>query len=147
MKIEVLKNKSLFYKRYIGPYGPENRRHMKQFKKYLDEQNLMRDDLVIIAQALDNPQITNPNLCRYDIGIINVEKDLVKELNEGVINDGNYAVIVLDHTEKAIHEFWRNFPQYLIENDLQFDEKNAVLERYDSPLLKQNLCEILIPIK
>lgn len=66
---ERMPSSRVLYMRRTGEYGSENYRLMDTFKKWVKEHNLYDEDSVIYAAAMDNPAITEPCQCRYDICI------------------------------------------------------------------------------
>lgn len=42
-------------------------KHIETFKTWANLNNLMNDKSVIISITWDNPSITNPTFCRYDV--------------------------------------------------------------------------------
>ncbi len=89
-------------RRRTGAYGPENHRLMEAFKQWTQEQGLEMEP--IYAMAMDDPAVTAPCQCRYDICIPKPENwqpdqntALCREL-EG----GWYAVFVIPHTVQGV---------------------------------------------
>ena len=55
MIIEEFKNIEIAYMRRVGKYGSENKQLMENFKAYLKENNLLKNDSTILGIAMDDP--------------------------------------------------------------------------------------------
>ena len=64
MTIEKLEDMQIAYMRRTGGYGEGNRQLMEQFKRYLREHALLREDTTILGIALDDPAEKPPAACR-----------------------------------------------------------------------------------
>ena len=69
MNIEEIYDHKVIYMRRTGQYGVENYELMCKMKAWADERGLLTNDAVLFGIALDNPQFTKPNECRYDVPI------------------------------------------------------------------------------
>lgn len=65
--LEAIPPVDVFYLRRTGCYGEENTLLMKRFQKWMKTHHLYSSDAVILALALDNPETTPPDSCRYDV--------------------------------------------------------------------------------
>lgn len=68
IEIKTLPAMQLAYLRYIGPYGhPDVTRTWERFGSWCADQGLMHPRRRMLGIALDNPGITPPGRCRYDV--------------------------------------------------------------------------------
>ena len=144
MKIEYFKGITIAYRRAIGEYGIKNYKFMESFKRYLEENYLMNDRVTILGIALDNPEVIPADELRYDVGIISNNLDKVINLSTRNIDDGEYAIFEVSHTESAIKKFWKSI--YDLDNRISIDYNKLIIERYKIEKIKNNLCEFCVPI-
>lgn len=100
----------------------------------------------IYGISQDNPTITPPEECRYDV-IISVDNDWeVKEpANTGIFEGGKFAVFTIVHTTEAVREFWNNLNSVVSKHNLKL--RNApIVERYKEEEGEDKYCEVLLPI-
>ncbi|WP_125591290.1 AraC family transcriptional regulator [Companilactobacillus jidongensis] len=145
MNIEHLPSTKIVYFRRIGEYGIENKYLMQSFKKWVKKEGLFQDSS-ILGIALDDPQNTPVNDCRYDACLITDKTNFNNNVKQRTLVNGSYAVFKLIHTEKVINEFYDNMVQIINKNQLNVDDR-PIVERYQPKLVNQGYCEILIPIK
>lgn len=67
--VESLPAKTVFYKRRVGAYGPENYALMDAVKAILKEKDLFLENTVIYGIALDDPNKVSAEHCRYDVAV------------------------------------------------------------------------------
>ncbi|MBV7392248.1 GyrI-like domain-containing protein [Enterococcus sp. ALS3] len=144
LSIENMDSETIFYKRRIGTYGPENFILMDTLKTLMKDKNVFNNDTIIYGIALDNPNITSPQNCRYDVAT-NTEISS-NEISKRELPSGKYATFLIDHTTEAVQSFWNTFSDHLSESSLEFDNSRPILERYKQSLVSNSLCEILVPI-
>lgn len=144
MKIESFNNVCIAYMRRNGSYGIENEKLMEDFKAYVKQQNLLQEDSVLFGIALDDPTNTPPHKQRYEVGIL-LKKNQTCSLPKHALEDGNYAVIEVAHTQEGVMEFWQNLQTYIKDFDVAVEK--PILERYAMDLVKQHVCEFCIPLK
>ncbi|WP_265459688.1 AraC family transcriptional regulator [Enterococcus sp. HY326] len=147
--VEILAPAKVAYLRNIGPYGSrENFELMTQFKTWIAENNLEQqvEKTGILAIARDNPAITAPENCRFDL-LLKIREDFYPELPVQVADfaGGKYAVFEVSHTQEAIQEFWAQLPQIIEENHLQTKEL-PLIERYKAGISDKQPSEFLLPL-
>ena len=143
--IESLPSKTVFYKRRVGAYGPENYALMESVKSHLKKEKIFTENTVIYGIALDDPTKISAEHCRYDVA---VESDAtILSMNSRELDSGEYAVFQIDHTSNAVSAFWNNFPLLLSQDSYTIDLSRPILERYKIDLINDERCEMLVPIK
>lgn len=145
MNIETFNNIEIAYKRNIGPYGIKNKELMEDVKRILKINNLLSDDTVIVGVPLDNPKYCNCSKLRYDVGIIIDEPKNIEGLHRRLIDNGDYIIFEIEHTTKAIEYFWNEFQ--ITAKQLNISKTKPIIERYDYKKIKENKCEICIPLE
>lgn len=139
------------YMRQIGPYGEANYRLMAKLKRWAITRDLLKKNSTIMGIAQDDPEVTPPEKCRYDVCLV-IPQDypLEPDLNEGQLPGGKYGVITVGHTPQAIGKAWQDiFTSWLPESGYQIDHRPA-FERYSNQAgnsMGPEFCEICIPIK
>ncbi len=145
--IEFIPDQKTAYIRRTGAYGPENYMTMESLKKWAAEKGMLRDSAVIYAIVQDNPALTPPANCRYDVCItLNDDFEIDAEVNEGRFEQGWYAVFKIAHTVEAAQQAWQWILPRTQEAGCLIDEKRVVVERYRQELVDHNLCELCVPI-
>ena len=148
-KEETLSPQTVLYFRRTGPYGPENFPLMQRMKTWLSQNNLMHGDTVILAMALDNPQTTAPELCRYDVCAVT---DFVPPASDDrapaqrILSGGDYLTFVIQHTPEAVQAAWNAWFPELLRLGYQPDFTRPIIERYAAPLIERQQCEFCVPI-
>lgn len=146
MKIEKIKKCRVAYMRRIGTYGVENFKLMENFKKWVSENNLLGKG-TIYAIAQDNPEITPPENCRYDICItISNDYNIDNLVNEAELEGGDYAIYKINHTTENVQRAWSEIFIDLKQNGYIIDNK-PTMERYSKDMIDNGYCEICVPIK
>ena len=135
------------YMRRIGAYGKENQSLMETFKTWIKENNLFRDEAVILGIAWDDSQAVNPDNCRYDVCLIVAEDFYCEDVNimNGKLSGGKYVVMRIPHTAEALQNAWSNGLGYLAQA-YTFDFSRPIIERYAKVLVDNHLCELCVPI-
>lgn len=147
IRIEILKPTHMAYMRRVGPYGDGNMMLMANLKAWAGQKNLLQGQSLIYGIARDNPITTPADKCRYDVGLL---VDDVLDDSEVTVTQspgGKYAIITIDHTGQAIENIYNNLNTIVKDHKLSYDPDRLLLERYDSVLVSQHLCEICLPIK
>ena len=142
----------VIFMRRTGPYGSENYALMQKFKAWLAENNLLDDETVILACALDDPTVTPPERCRYDVcAVINGEIPPCAAKNSDIstqtISGGEYLVFTLPHTAEAATAAWQESFSQLATLGLNFDGSRPVLERYLKKQVDSGFFEFCLPIR
>ena len=144
MTIEKLEDMQIAYMRRTGGYGEGNRQLMEQFKRYLREHALLREDTTILGIALDDPAKIPEDRQRYDVGVVLTGGEDSCGLPARTIAGGRYAVFEVPHTEEGVSDFWRDLPQLTAR--LPVDGARPILERYARQKLLAHLCEFCMPL-
>lgn len=147
MKVASLPSSRIAYIRRIGPYGPANAQAMEQLKKWAEERNLLTESAVLLGIPQDRPDTTPPDNCRYDACIV-IAKDypIDDSILESEFIGGEYAVCTVKHTAEDIQRAWAEILPAIHRSDYRMDNK-PIIEKYTGAMLKQDLCEICIPIR
>jgi len=147
-KIEEIPRCRIAYLRQRGPYGAHNKALMEKLKNWAAANSLMHDDSVIFGIAQDNPAITPPENCRYDVCIVVSADYEIKDphINEAALDGGRYAVFTIRHTASDIQTAWREIFPELASLGYQIDTTRPILERYIPRLVDNHLCEICVPV-
>jgi DNA gyrase inhibitor GyrI len=137
------------YIRQEGPYGKNNVQIMEKIKKWAMTNGLLNDQSIILGIAYDNPELVEPEKCRYDTCIIITNDYCICDdyVSEGSIPGGKYAVVKVRHTAEEVQKAWITIFSELFKQDYQMDETRAILERYKAEMVKNHYCEICVPIK
>ena len=144
MRIEECKNITIAYMRNVGGYGAKNEKLMDAFKTFLQNNNLLDAESIILGIALDNPATTPAEALRYDIGLIIKEEEEIP-LNKRKLDDGTYAVFEVAHTREGVMAFWENVPQLAASLSIDYDK--PIIERYTYGKITNGLCEFCVPLK
>lgn len=150
--IEKIPTFTLAYMRRIGEYGPENIALMNDMKRWANDHELVDNDSVLLGIPHDDPQVTEPEDCCYDVGIViddGKKSDLKIDDSISITTHkmGLYAVFTIAHTMEAIAYTWAGVFEELINAGIELDISRSAYERYRSLLVENHLCEICIPIK
>ena len=127
-------------------HGSENFELMSALKEWASQKGLFIDS-IIYGIAQDNPSVTPPEQCRYDVCLVAAPDCPVDEsVKYGEIPWGKYAVFTIPHTTEAVQEFWETIMNILQEKSLQYNIEKPILERYKYRLVEDGKCEFLVPI-
>ena len=146
---ETLPPQTVLYFRRTGSYGPENLPLMQRMKTWLMQNDLMHGDTVILAIALDNPQTTAPEHCRYDVCAVTDAVPTSASAHapaQRMLSGGDYLTYVIDHTPAALQAAWDDCLPETIRLGYQPDSTRPMLERYPAPLIERHQCEFCVPI-
>lgn len=147
-KIEIIPKQRIAFMRRTGPYGRENRQVMERLKKWATEKSLL-SSATIFAIPQDNPAITSPKKCRFDVGITLSEEYLLQEdraIREGWISGGKYVVYNINHTAKDIAKAYKAIFPDLNKHGYQITNK-PIMERYTGDMYNHPYCDICVPVK
>lgn len=148
-KIEVLKSSNIIYMRNVGAYGSSaNFKMMANFKAWIATNNLQNEleTFGIWGIALDNPQETLPEKCRYDVLLcVPNRKKFSLGIKKGVFEGGKYAVFTILHTTEAVQHFWMNIEEHIKNTNLSMRDK-PIIERFKEEEGLDKYCEFLVPI-
>ena len=76
--------------------------------------------------------------------IKNVETD--NQVARRVIMSGKYIVFKIEHTAKAVADFWASFPADMARSEYKMDFSRPIMERYSIVMVKNGYCEMCVPI-
>jgi DNA gyrase inhibitor GyrI len=133
--------------RQIGKYGIENKNTMEKLKEWAKANQLLNKNAVIYGIVQDNPEITEPENCRFDACIIIPQNFITDDkVEECEFFGGKYTVFKIVHTSEEIQKAYMEiFPKILSEG-LEIDNK-PIIERYSIEMIENHFCEICVPIK
>lgn len=148
MIIEQMPLINIVFKRNVGPYGESNYITMARIKAFAKDNNLFNDDTIILEISRDNPETTKPEKCRYDACVVVSENFKIEEqdIQKGIIEGGKYAVFIIEHTVEAVQKAWKEIFQEVLSNGYKMDFSRDIFERYAVKMIKNNKCEICVPI-
>ena len=147
--IEEIEDCKVAYMRRIGQYGEENYALMNKMKSWADKHGLLSEEAVIYGIALDNPQLTKPIDCRYDVCLqtLNIESiEADSQISVRNLNGGRYAVFTIEHTADAVANFWQLFSTEMHSCGLTMDISRPIMERYSVKMVAKGLCEMCVPV-
>ncbi|HNX63787.1 MAG TPA: GyrI-like domain-containing protein [Oscillospiraceae bacterium] len=147
-KIEKIPQTRVAYMRQTAPYGAANYALMEKLKQWAKAEGLFTKSAVIFGIAQDNPAVTPPEKCRYDVCIVLPESYAVtsNEVKETTLLDGKYVVFTIDHTAEAMQTAWNEIFIQLSNLGHSMDSSRPILERYSVAMIEQQLCEICVPV-
>ena len=97
--IEEIEDYKVAYMRRIGQYGEENYALMSKMKSWANERGFLSEDAVIYGIALDNPRVTLPTDCRYDVCLLTLNIESIEpdgHVSVRNLNGGRYAVFTIE---------------------------------------------------
>lgn len=145
-RVETLPNYRIAYVRQIGPYGPANLQAMQELKKWAMEKGLLTESAILFGIPQDNPQTTVPEKCRYDACIAITKDEQIDDLVcESEIDGGDYVIFTIKHTAEEVQRAWTEIFPAIHNMGYQIDNK-PILEKYSGDMLKNDFCEICVPI-
>lgn len=149
MEIKRIKKREILYLTRTGPYGPENQQLMEKFKAGLRERQLLKDDSEILALVHDDPQVTLPEMCRYDVGLLvsSFEENQWQELKPMVVPESDFAVFHIEHTASAIIEVMQTMKERMKEHNAYHNGELPIIECYRQIDVQNGYCEIQVPIR
>lgn len=147
-RTETMQPCTIAYMRRTGAYGIECKAVMEQLKSWAKQTNCLNDDSIILGIALDNPEVTAPESCRYDACLV-VSNDFHTDDN-GVLtrklNGGKYCVFTVAHTTKSIQQAWSTMFTEISTLGYTIDFSRPIIERYAMKMIRKHLCELCVPI-
>lgn len=148
INIETIPYCSIAYIRQVGAYGEGNIKTMEKLKDWAKANNLMNSKTVIFGIAHDNPQITPPENCRYDVCILLPDENFPvgSDVQLGKIAGGKHVVFTVTHTAEAVQQAWVDIFPVLSDNGYLPDTTRPIMERYAAEKIEKHLCEICVPI-
>lgn len=85
IEIETITFYRIAYIRQIGPYGQNNVQTMEKLKIWANSNSLLDEQSIILGIAQDNPELVDPETCRYDACLVIPDNYCI---NEDSISDG-----------------------------------------------------------
>lgn len=146
--VEMIEPTTVVYMRRTGGYGQENMALMQRFKKWIADNALADDDLVIMAMALDDPAQTAACACRYEVCMRCPQGKAFDQAPVGIreMAGGKYMIFLLPHTAQALQTAWQECFAILPELGQSFDKERPIMERYPQKLVEAHYCELCVPI-
>ncbi|WP_207154181.1 AraC family transcriptional regulator [Prevotella herbatica] len=148
-RTETMHPCSIAYIRRTGAYGIECKTVMEQLKSWAKQTNNLKDDSIILGIALDNPEVTIPESCRYDACLV-VSNDFHTDDNDILTRElcgGKYCVFTVDHTTESIQQAWSTMFTDISTLGYTIDFSKPIIERYAMKMIRKHLCEICVPIR
>ncbi len=150
IQIEEMPKQRIAYIRQVGPYGLQNGSAMERLKNWAASKYLFSGSAIILGIAHDDPGITLPEQCRYDVCIVIPHhykiQEVDRDIQETELSGGKYAVFPIEHTVEALQKAWADIFPELSSCGHLIDTTRSMLERYIPDMLQNNLCEICVPI-
>lgn len=147
-RTETMQPCTIAYMRRTGAYGIECKAVMEQLKSWAKQTNNLNDDSIILGIALDNPEVTVPESCRYDACL--VVSSYFHTDDNGVLtrelNGGKYCVFTVAHTTESIQQAWSTMFTEISTLGYTLDFSRPIIERYAMKMIRKHLCEICVPI-
>lgn len=144
--VENIPAHSFVYMRNTGTYGEQNFKLMQTMKDWIKKQDLWNESGIIYGIAQDNPAITPPEKCRYDVCFVTGRAFKDDIVHNGILPDGTYLTCEILHTTEAVQYFWTSIGGILAESGKQLDQSRPILERYQVALVEKGYCEFCIPV-
>jgi DNA gyrase inhibitor GyrI len=147
-KTETMQPCSIAYMRRTGAYGIECKTVMEQLKSWARMTNILKEDSVILGMALDNPETTLSENCRYDACLVvtdNFHSD-DNQINIRKLSGGKYCVFTVAHTTESIQKAWSTMFTDISTLKYNIDSSRPIIERYAMKMIRKHLCEICVPI-
>ena len=146
MRLETFPPYHIAYMRRTGAYGDGNYQLMARLKDWARDNGLWNDTMTIFGIARDNPGVTAPEQCRYDVCLLVPAGFEADGISKGVLDSGRYAVFTVDHTSEAVQRFYADFIAELAAAGLAFDASRPMIERYVNKLVESGFCEFCVPV-
>ena len=147
-RTETMQPCTIAYMRRTGAYGIECKAVMEQLKLWAKQTNNLNDDSIILGIALDNPEVTAPESCRYDACLVvsnNFHTD-ADNVHTRKLNGGKYCVFTVAHTTEAIQQAWSTMFIEISTLEYTLDFSRPIIERYAMKMISKHLCELCVPI-
>jgi len=156
MDVEVknLPESRVAYMRNVGPYGGVGiPRTWQRFAGWCEQHGLMQPRRTMYGICHDDPDITPPEKCRYDV-CIEVDAQFKPEGEVGVqtIPGGRYACAKFAGTSADVHAAWGRFlAEWLPDSGYQADDRPP-LELYDKDFVMDGktgafTCSLCMPVR
>lgn len=130
IKIDRLPSYRIAYLRQVGPYGPHNVKVMEKLKSWAKKKGLFNKNSTILSIPRDNPEVTSPENCRYDAGIvISNEYQIDNNVSEDRLIGGQYRIYRVKHTAEEIQKAWDLIFVELLNEGYLVDSR-PMFERY-----------------
>ncbi len=147
-RTETMQPCTIAYMRRTGAYGIECKAVMEQLKLWAKQTNNLNDDSIILGIALDNPEVTAPESCRYEVCLVvsnNFHTD-ADNVHTRKLNGGKYCVFTVAHTTEAIQQAWSTMCTEISTLGYSLDFSRPIIERYAMKMISKHLCELCVPI-
>ena len=147
-RTETMQPCTIAYMRRTGAYGIECKAVMEQLKSWAKQTNNLNDDSIILGIALDNPEVTAPESCRYDACLVvsnNFHTD-DDNVHTRKLNGGKYCLFSVTHTTEAIQQAWSTMFTEISTLGYALDFSRPIIERYAMKMINKHLCELCVPI-
>ena len=148
-RTETMQPCTIAYMRRTGAYGIECKAVMEQLKSWAKQTNNLNDDSIILGIALDNPEVTAPESCRYDACLV-VSNTFHTDDNGILIRElggGKYCIFTVAHTTESIQQAWSTMFTNISTLGYTIDFSRPIIERYAIKMIRKHLCEICVPIR
>ena len=147
-RTETMQPCTIAYMRRTGAYGIECKAVMEQLKSWAKQTNNLNDDSIILGIALDNPEVTAPESCRYDTCLV-VSNTFHTDDNGILIRElggGKYCIFTVAHTTESIQQAWSTIFTDISTLGYTIDFSRPIIERYAMKMISKHLCELCVPI-
>ena len=147
-RTETMQPCTIAYMRRTGAYGIECKAVMEQLKLWAKQTNNLNDDSIILGIALDNPEVTAPESCRYEVCLVvsnNFHTD-ADNVHTRKLNGGKYCVFTVAHITEAIQQTWSTMFTEISTLGYTLDFSRPIIERYAMKMINKHLCELCVPI-
>lgn len=141
------------YLRQTGPYGPAIAGLWQRFMAWCGGAGLLNPRPALYGVALDNPEVTAPERCRYD-ACIEAAADFrpTGEIGIQTLPGGRYACAEFIGSATEVSAAWQWLcGEWIAGSGLQFDDR-PVFERYPAdwpqdPEGGRFHCQLCIPVR
>ena len=145
---EIIPSSPVLYMRRVGRYGAGNYRLMDTFKTWVKENHLYKEDTVIYAIPMDDPEKAAPCQCRYDVCLPLPQhpNPSFRHMRCRTLEGGSYLVFQIPHTADAVQAAWQGCRFELENLGYLLDDNSPIMERYTKRLVDEHICELCVPI-
>ena len=151
VEVKELPEMRLAYMRRLGAYGPEVGEVWDRFRRWALPRGLLRPDAVTLGVCHDNPEVTAPEHCRYDVGLV-VDEDFRPDehVNVQTVPGGSYAIYPFEGRAEEVGKAWHDlFAQWLPDSGYQPDDRPCFercfeTETADAEIFRMQIC---IPVR
>lgn len=140
------------YMRVTGRYGQMEQAAWERLGRWAGPRGLYRPDSLALGVCHDNPDVTDPDQCRYD-ACLSLPEDYEPdgEINTAVLPGGRYGVLrVEDGTTADFAPAWQAiFAEWLPSSGFQCDDRPSFERCYGEPdpVTGKLTFEIYVPVK